>query len=193
MLGLSLVAAGCKKTLVPQIKAVVNVSVNARSPHFEDLPRARSRCKSFFTYVLAPPFLPPISPPALQGVLPYFTSAHPRVRHAAIRCIGQLVVDFSDPSVTPEGGEGALGEANTASSKGDKGGGGGTMGRVKDAKTFKSIQETSGGPILKALIAAAGAQNAAAPRLRGLAAAAIVNLCSEEACTNAVSEGLKRF
>ena len=58
------------------------------------------------------------------------------------------------------------------------------MSRARESKALKSIQETSGKEILSALVLAAGPTlNAAAPRLRGIAAAAIVNLVAEDACT----------
>ena len=127
-------ASGCKKELMPQIKAVVQVgreyvilfnragSRAARSNFLFLLsPRACS-CFNFvrFFHWRAPLLQQRLSTRSflrvLQGVLPYFNSAHPRVRHAAIRCIGQLVLDFSDPTAMPtaDGPEAVLGDAPSA-------------------------------------------------------------------------------
>jgi hypothetical protein len=60
------------------------------------------------------------------------------------------------------------------------GGGGGAMSRAKDAgRHVKGITEAAGDAILAALVEAAGEKNAAAPRLRGLAATGAKELMRE--------------
>ena len=107
----------------------------------------------------------------IKGVLPSVADPHPRVRHAALRCLGQLIVDFSDPH---EGGdEAAIGEATAG--KGTGGGGSGAGSRAKSSRAVvKSIQEAVGEPLLRTLIGAA-ANAALAPRTRGLACAALIS------------------
>ena len=110
----------------------------------------------------------------VRSVIPFLSDAHPRVRHAGIRTLGQLIIDFQDPSAAA-GAEGTMGERSDASG-GGRGDGGGAMGRAKEGKHVKGITEVCGEVLLQALVEAAGEKNKAAPRLRGLAAASLVNL-----------------
>lgn len=113
------------------------------------------------------------------SVLPFMSDAHPRVRHAAIRATGQLVVDFQDPTAVGEGREvgervevrAGAGEAATSAAARAREGGRGAV---------KSISEAAGDIILPALVEAAGEKNRAVPRLRGLAVASLVNLFDPE-------------
>jgi hypothetical protein len=110
------------------------------------------------------------------GVLRFFDDAHPRVRHAAVRSMGQMCVDFGEASAL--NADGGAAEAEVAAGALGRGAGAGAAARARAAARvpLKTIQEVAGDIVLPALVAAAGAMNAAVPRVRGLAAAAIVNL-----------------
>lgn len=125
----------------------------------------------------------------VQSVVPFLSDPHPRVRHAALRCLGQMAADFSDPNDLSGEYEsiGQVADSIIAQSKSGAGAtaaaGGASMARAKgENKAVKSIQEAANDILLPALITAAGAQNAAAPRNRGLACGALVNLLDPSFC-----------
>ena len=113
----------------------------------------------------------------VKGIVGFLRDPHPRARYAAVRCVGQLILDFSDPSAA-EGAEGVVGGDGAARLGAAASGGGGTSSKSRDTKVVKSIQEAAGALLLPALIEAASATNAAVPRIRGLAATALTNFCN---------------
>lgn len=116
----------------------------------------------------------------VSSIVPFVADAHPRVRHAAMRCIGMLSMYFNE-SFDNEGNA-ALGEADAGS--GHVHAGSGLQARAaKGAKErVKSIQRAAGDLVLQALVPALGAVNNDAPRLRGLAAAALTNFLMPDSC-----------
>jgi importin-5 len=125
----------------------------------------------------------------VTGILPFLNDPHPRVKHAAIRCIGQLILDFSNPDEIDnanEGGETVIGNRSNTSGKqsssnpsllGSNSASG--VSKKKVNKMNKSIQEAAGDLLLPALTNAISDKNRDIPRLRGLASGAVVNFCSE--------------
>ena len=109
-------------------------------------------------------------------VIAFFNDPHPRVRHAAVRAMGQMCHDFGEMATL--NADGGAAEAEVAAGALGRGAGTGAAARARAAAKvpLKTIQEVAGDIVLPALVAAAGTQNAACPRIRGLATAGIVNL-----------------
>jgi hypothetical protein len=110
------------------------------------------------------------------------------VRHAALRCVGMLCMYFGTPDALNEDGQ--LGDASEAGAAAGHAGhaAGGLQGRAaRGAKeTIQTIQEAAGDVLLPALIDALSGRNNDAPRLRGLAAAALCNFLMPDACPTEV-------
>ena len=116
----------------------------------------------------------------VTSVLPFTADVHPRVRHAALRACGQLLLDFQDPEGAAGGGE--LGEASTAARGGEEGGGSSAAARARGAGRVRSIMEVSGEAMLSVLVEAMGAKNAEVPRVRSMAVASLLNLTDPNFC-----------
>jgi len=124
----------------------------------------------------------------VQGILPFMADAHPRVRHAAARCMGEMIGDYSNPNATEATETGIptdLGAPTVTKTTG------GTAGRGKKKDSLKSIQDAAGDLILPALIAGMGPTlNAGAPRVRAICAQAAVNFTLADYCG---ADNLKGF
>lgn len=116
----------------------------------------------------------------VQVVVPFFRDPHPRVRHAAARCLGEMIGDYSDP-LSREAPDPAMQGDLTAPTVG-KVVGTGTAARAKGRETIKRIQEVAADLILPALIEGMGEANAAAPRVRAICAQASVNYTLAQYC-----------
>jgi hypothetical protein len=140
---------------------------------------------------------------AVKQVLPFLDDPHQRVRHAAVRCLGQMAAEFSEPEdASGADSIGLMAESVMAAARGtaagDKAGGSGSSGGSgsRAAKSGaargeapKPIQdEVTLNIMVPALVDALGPKNA--PRVRGLAAAALHNLVDPEHC---VSDDIKPF
>lgn len=132
-------------------------------------------------------FLAPQVRTVVSGVAGFVRDSHPRVRHAACRCLGEMIGDFSDPN-SSEDNNGALpaeARANTTVS-------GGTAARAKGKDNLQSIQDAAGDIILPALIESMGPLNAGTPRVRSIAALACVNFTMAQYCSEDNLKGHER-
>ena len=118
----------------------------------------------------------------VKQIIPFINDPHQRVRHSAIRCLGQMAEEFSDvDDFTASDSVGLVAESVVASAK-DKSGGaavaGGAMSRAKQSvsrtQNVKSIQDAAMDVMLPALMSCLGDQNA--PRVRSIACVALNNL-----------------
>ena len=157
-------AEGVGRTLWPVLSAQLGPLLAS--------PRWQSRRAALIALAMVSTGLKRLFAPAIRdilgNVLPYTRDAHPRVRHSAARCLGELIGDFSDPSALEGGGGG-----------GDDVGGG-TSGRAKNRVAPKSIQDAAADVILPALIAGLAASEV--PRVRTVWARATVNFTIPEYC-----------
>jgi hypothetical protein len=120
---------------------------------------------------------------AVKHILPFIEDPHQRVRHSAIRCLGQMAEEFSDINdFTASDSVGLVAESVVASAKDKSGSGsltGGAMARAKQSvgrssTAVKSIQDAAMDILLPALISCIGDKNA--PRVRSIACVALNNL-----------------
>ena len=118
----------------------------------------------------------------VKQIIPYVNDPHQRVRHSAIRCLGQMAEEFSDvDDFTASDSVGLVAESVVASAKDKSGGGsaatGGAMSRAKQSvsrsQNIKSIQDAAMDVMLPTLISCLGDQNA--PRVRSIACVALNN------------------
>jgi HEAT-like repeat len=131
-------------------------------------------------------FLAPQIKAVVQGVVQFTRDSHPRVRHAAVRCLGEMIGDYSDPSSAEGDNAGAL----PPDMKGNATISGGTAARAKGKDNVESIQDAAGDIILPALIESMGATlNGSVPRVRALAAQATVNFTLAQYCSEDNLEG----
>ncbi|RYG46633.1 hypothetical protein EON67_09345, partial [archaeon] len=124
-------------------------------------------------------FLVKIIRTVVEGIIPFLSDAHPRVRHVAVRCLGELIGDFSDPSAQ-EGVE-HLGDPTATTSIKSVGHVSGTAGRARVRESLKSIQEAAGDLILPALTRTLATDPV--PRVRAVAALACVNFTLVDYCS----------
>jgi hypothetical protein len=98
---------------------------------------------------------------------------HPLVRHAAVRALAQFGIDFGEDALLNADGTEASAEIASSVLKDSHG----AAARARAAATpkFKTIQDTASDIVVPAILLSLGAGNAAIPRIRGLAASALVN------------------
>jgi hypothetical protein len=123
--------------------------------------------------------------PTIKGIVtaivPFADDASLRVRHAAARCLGQLILDFSDPTAV-EGDEGQT-HGPLSMSSGAAAAGTGIAARSKAKTTVKSIQAAAADVLLPALQRLLSFADPKASRVRAVAAGALINFCDEEYCS----------
>ena len=121
-------------------------------------------------------FLAPNIKSYIDEVAPFLKDSHPRVRHAAIRCLGQMVVDFTEPNENANERESAALVAESMLSKDRKStGASGLMNRIQERSHLKCIQDVCGSEILQ-LFTAVISNDKEVPRNRGLACQSVVSL-----------------
>ena len=89
-----------------------------------------------------------------------------RVRHAALRTLGQITLDFTDPNAVDTVSAGP--EVHAASA-----------GR---SSKLKPIQQVAGDILLPVFIRGMGPDNAMAPRIQAVTAACVVNFAHPSEC-----------
>jgi hypothetical protein len=121
----------------------------------------------------------------VELVAKFTADPHPRVRAASVRCLAQMATDFSDPSDLSGEAEGIGQMAETIAGKNRGGGAGGagasssgsgaSLARARAEKYQpKPIQDVAGDLLVGALVRVAGSTDV--PRVRGVAAAALINV-----------------
>lgn len=112
----------------------------------------------------------------IDEIVPFLEDPHPRVRHAAVRCLGQMCIDFSEPNEAVNERESAALVAESMLAKDRKSAtSSGLMSRIQERSHLKCIQELCGSELLT-LFTKIIANNDEVPRTRGIACTAVINL-----------------
>lgn len=98
---------------------------------------------------------------------------HPLVRHSAVRALGQLSLDFGEEALLNSDGTEASAEIAGSVLKDSHGAA--ARARASASQKFKTIQDVAADIVIPALVESLSSSNAAAPRIRGLAALGLVN------------------